>query len=265
MRDFFGNMGYNAAFWMVGLSRLFTLFGAVLSAFFQGFYTKGIIQPRHVFRQIVLMGVDSVGIICLVCAAVGMVLALQGGYQLDEFGATMYTGSLVSISVLRELGPLVAAIVITGRVGARVAAELGTMKVQEEVDALTTMGLNPIRYLVLPRCLAMVVILPCLTVLADVMGMLGGFLIGTLSMGINAFLYLKVSFDVLVLKDVLMGLFKSVLFALLIALISCDQGLAVEGGADGVGKSTTQAVVLSIIMIIVMDCVATAIFMFVFP
>jgi len=265
MRLFFGKVGETTATFFAGVSRLYALFAEVTGGIVASFYEKKVVRTPHVFRQIVLMGVDSLGIICLVGAAVGMVLALQAGYQLKEFGATLYTGSLVAVSITRELGPLVAAIVITGRVGARVAAELGTMKVQEEVDALATMGLNPVRYLVIPRCLALVIILPCLTVLADVMGMIGGFLIGTLGMGINTYLYVSVSFDALVFKDIYTGLVKSVIFAMLIALVSCHQGLSVTGGADGVGKSTTQAVVISIILVIVMDCVATAVFYYALP
>jgi len=265
VRLFFGKIGATTGLMFAGVSRLFGLFAEVMGGIFVSFYEKGVVQPRQVFRQIVLMGVDSIAIICLVCTAVGMVLALQAGYQLKEFGATLYTGSLVAVSVTRELGPLVTGIVITGRVGARVAAELGTMKVQEEVDALTTMGLNVVRYLVIPRFIALMIILPCLTVLGDIMGMVGGFLIGTLGMGINPHLYVSVSIDALVMKDFFTSIVKSVIFAFIIALISCHQGLSVSGGADGVGKSTTQAVVLSIILIIVMDCVATGVIYFALP
>jgi len=257
MRDFFGNMGYNAAFWMVGLSRLFTLFGAVLNAFIQGLYTKGIIQPRHVFRQIVLMGVDSVGIICLVCAAVGMVLALQGGYQLDEFGATMYTGSLVSISVLRELGPLVAAIVITGRVGARVAAELGTMAVSEEIDALTVMSIDPVRFLVMPRLVSLALVCPLLTIYVDVVGILGGGVVSHAVLGVDIQVYGRNAWDVLEMKDVYGGLFKSLLFGCLIASVGCGQGLRARNGAEGVGRNTMRSVVNSLIFILMFDYFVT--------
>ena len=212
-----------------------------------------------------ISGVDSLGIVSLVGFAVGMVLALQAAYQLKQFGAVLYTGSLVSVSLTRELGPLVAAIVISGRVGARIAAELGTMKVQEEIDALTTMGLNPIRYLVVPRCLALLVMLPCLTVITDVVGMIGGFVIGTFVVEINPYLYIAKNFEALVLKDIYTGLTKSFIFSLLIALVSCYQGLSVEGGAEGVGRATTQAVVISIVLIIIVDCLVTAIFYYALP
>ncbi len=265
MRDFFGSIGSAAAFLFAGVARLFGLFARVSStALFSGAAKK---TTRHnaVFHQMVLSGVDSLPIICLVGCSMGMVLALQGAYQLKQFGAVMYTGSLVSVSVARELGPLMAAIVIAGRIGARMAAEIGTMKVQEEVDALTTMGLDPIRFLVVPRCLALCFTLPCLVIVTDVVAMIGGFVIGVLSVGINPDLYIAKSFDALVLKDIYTGLAKSFLFAALIGLVSCHQGLSVEGGADEVGRATTQAVVTSIVLIIVVDCLATAVFYYALP
>ncbi|HXV28662.1 MAG TPA: ABC transporter permease [bacterium] len=265
MKALFGKVGETLFFVLIGVSQLFNLFITVLHALVLSFFKKRVIKREHLVHQMVLMGVDSLAIICLVGAAVGMVLALQAAYQLKQFGAVLYTGSLVSVSMARELGPLVAAIVISGRVGARIAAEIGTMKVQEEIDALSTMGLNPIRFLVVPRCVALMAMLPCLTVIADIMGMIGGFLIGTLGVGINPALYLAKNFDALVLKDVYSGLVKSVLFAVLTALVSCHQGLSVEGGAEGVGKATTQAVVISIVLIIVVDCLATAVFYYAVP
>jgi len=265
LKEFFGGVGQNLTEIFVGVSRLFGLFISVIRVFILSLFQKKVINFRHVLRQMVLMGVDSAGIICLVGGSVGMVLALQAAYQLKQFGAVLYTGSLVSVSMARELGPLVAAIVISGRVGARMAAELGTMTVQEEVDALTTMGLNPLRYLVAPRCLALMLVLPCLTIISDVMGMTGGFLVGTLGLHINPNLYLAKNFDALVVRDIYTGLIKSGIFAALIALVSCHQGLSVEGGAEGVGKATTQAVVISIILIIVVDCLATAVIYYAIP
>ena len=265
LRAFFGAIGETFSSIFAEISRLFELLARVLRVLFLSLVQKKTVKPQHVFQQMVSMGVESLGIICLLGASVGMVLALQAAYQLKQFGAVLYTGSLVSVSMSRELGPLVAGILISGRVGARMAAELGTMKVQEEIDALTTMGLNPVRYLVAPRCLSLIVVLPCLTVITDFMGMLGGFLIGTLGVNINPYMYLAKNFDALVLKDIYSGLFKSVFFAVLIALISCHEGLSVDGGADGVGKATTQAVVTSIILIVIFDCIITAIFYYAFP
>lgn len=265
LTEFFGSVGNSAFFVLVGIARLFSLFMAIIGVVASAFYQKKAVSKNAVLEHMVIMGVDSLPIICLVGASVGAVLALQAAYQLKMFGAMLYTGSLVSVSMTRELGPLIASIVISGRIGARMAAEIGTMKVQEEVDALTTMGISPIRFLVVPRCLALVIMLPCLAVMADVLGMAGGYLIGTVGLGINPDLFWAKTVDAMVLKDIYTGLSKSMIFAVLIALISCHEGLSVEGGADSVGKATTQAVVTSIVLIIVVDCLATAIFYYAFP
>lgn len=255
-------------------SHLFLLEVARLSRLVQAACYWGVVAPLAgkralrrgaLVRQLLFMGNESLPIVALVAASVGAVLALQAAYQLKQFGAIMYTGALVSVSMARELGPVITAIVIAGRVGAAVTAELGTMKVQEEVDALTTMGIPPVPYLVVPRILGIAVMLPCLTILADGIGMLGGYLIGTLGLGISPGLYLQKSFDALAAKDILTGLVKSGAFALLVGSIACTQGLSVGGGAEGVGRATTQSVVLSIISIIVADCLFTAIFYYVFP
>lgn len=265
LKDFFGRVGETLFFVLIGVNSLFSLLVSVCRSIVASFYQRKLIKPRSVFQQVVLMGLDSLPIICLVGASVGMVLALQGSYQLKQIGGVLYTGRLVSVSMTRELGPLVAAIVIAGRVGARIAAELGTMKVSEEVDALSTMGLNPISYLVAPRTISLMIALPCLTVFAIAMGMLGGLLIGVFALGINGYLYWDSNFDALVVADLYGGLFKSFVFALLVALVSCHQGLSVEGGAEGVGKATTAAVVISVVLIIVADCITTAVICYVLP
>ncbi|HNX69457.1 MAG TPA: ABC transporter permease [Candidatus Omnitrophota bacterium] len=265
MKEFAGKTGQTLFFVLAGVARLWELGAAVVGYTLSSFFKRKVIPRETFFRQMVLMGIDSTAIVSLVGGSVGTVLALQAAYSLKTFGAIMYTGSLVSVAMARELGPLIASIVICGRIGARMAAEIGTMMVQEEVDALTTMGINPIRYLVLPRCLALAIMLPCLTVIADLMGMLGGFAIGTTGLGINPYIYIAKSLDALVLKDVYTGLLKSFIFSILIALVSCHQGLSVSGGADAVGKATTQAVVISIVLIIVVDCVATAVIYYALP
>ncbi len=220
---------------------------------------------RHTFaRQLVFMGNESLPIVFLVSASVGAVLALQAAYQLRQFGAVLYTGALVSVSMARELGPLVTAVLIAGRVGASITAELGTMKVQEEIDALTTMGIPHVPFLIVPRILALSIMLPALTILGDAIGILGGYLVGTLCLGLDGHLFLEKSFDALISKDLLTGVAKSFVFAVLVGLIANFKGLAVEGGAEGVGRATTESVVLSIIAIIVSDCLMTALFYYVF-
>lgn len=217
-----------------------------------------------VFFQAVEMGVGSLGIVFLVSLFIGMVLALQSAYQLEKMGAVVYVGALVGVSVTREIGPLLTAIVVAGRVGAAITAELGTMKVSEEIDALETMGIHPVRFLIVPRMLALTAMLPCLTVFSDVFGIVGGYVVGTTHLGISPQLYLDTMFNSMVLKDLYTGLIKSVFFAMIIGLIACYQGIIVKGGAEGVGRSTTQSVVTSIVSILAADVIFTALFYFVF-
>ncbi|MSR77475.1 MAG: ABC transporter permease [Candidatus Omnitrophica bacterium] len=247
---------------------------ARLSELIRSFLYWGFLAPiegkkslrRELFaKQLVFIGNESLFIVCLVSASVGAVLALQAAYQLRQFGALLYTGSLVSVSMTRELGPVITAIVIAGRVGASITAELGTMKVQEEIDALITMGIPAAPFLVVPRIFGLVVMLPCLTILSYAVGMIGGYLVGVVGLHINSDLYLHGNFSALVPKDMWTGLAKSFVFSLIIGVIACYEGLSVKGGADGVGRATTQSVVLSIISIIVADGIFTAIFYYVFP
>jgi len=207
-------------------------------------------------------GVNSILIVCFVCFSMGMVLAMQSAYQLERLGATIYVAALVAVSMTREIGPVLTALVIAGRVGAAITAELSTMKVTEQIEALETLALNPVRYLVAPRFLALMVMLPCLVILGDVSGMIGGWFIGTSYLDLRSGLYVETTFDFLVKKDVLTGLLKGFVFSVIITMISCHRGLMTEGGAEGVGRSTTLAVVLSFIFIILADAILTAIFYF---
>ncbi len=222
------------------------------------------IKWEHVLQHMLFMGVRSTLIVVVVSGFMGMIISMQMAYILKKFEATLYTGSLVGVSFARELGPLLAAIVLSGRVGASIAAELGTMKVDEEIEALHVMGINPLRYLVSPRILAILIMLPCLTMLADVVGIVGGFVIGVCNLFIEPMLYVQKTFDALVLKDLFTGLIKSFFFAFIIGIIGCYQGLTVKGGAEGVGKGTQNAVVVSIVLVILADCFFTALFYFVF-
>jgi phospholipid/cholesterol/gamma-HCH transport system permease protein len=163
----------------------------------------------------------------------------------------------------RELGPVFTALIIAGRAGASISAELGTMKVTEQIDALQAMATDPIKYLVTPRLLALVTMLPLLTIYANFIGIFGGYLVAVWKLGITSSMYINSTFEALALKDVFSGLFKSVIFAFIICVVSCFQGLIAKGGAEGVGKATTVAVVLSFILIIAADCLFTAFFYFV--
>ncbi len=185
-------------------------------------------------------------------------MALQSAQQLRELGALDLVPNLVAISITRELAPLLAAIIVAGRFGSAIAAELGTMKVSQEIDALTVMGIDPVSFLVVPRLLALIVTLPCLTIFADVIGILGGGLVAGLVLGFGVSGFVSDAFAALTLEDVLSGVVKALAFGAVIGLVSCHQGLETRGGANEVGRSTTTAVVRSILLIIIADLFVTA-------
>lgn len=222
------------------------------------------IKRRQTFDQMEKIGVNSLPIVLLTSLFTGMVLALQSAYQMQRMSAEMYIASLVSLSITRELGPVLTALVIAGRVGASITAELGTMKVTEQIDALEALATNPVKYLVVPRFLALMLMLPLLTIYADIVGILGGYIIGVFKLGISSNMYWKMTYDPIIYKDIFTGLIKSVAFGIIIAIVACFQGLNTEGGAEGVGRATTLAVVVSFIMIIAADCFFTALFYFTF-
>jgi phospholipid/cholesterol/gamma-HCH transport system permease protein len=204
-------------------------------------------------------GVRSLPIVLLIGCLAGIILSLETARQLQRFGQVHLVAGLVALSMARSLGPLLTAIVVTGRVGAAYTAELGTMKVSEEILALEIMAVNPVGYLVAPRFLALVCMLPCLTIFADVMGLVGGYLIGTTIWHISAGQYINTTLVWLLLPDICAGLLKSVVFAVIIGLVGCYRALVVEGGAEGVGQATMVSVVTTIVLIIVADGVFTAI------
>lgn len=205
-------------------------------------------------------GADAVPIVILINFLVGFVMAFQGAVQLKQFGANIFVADLVGLSICRELGPLMTAIILCGRSGAAFAAEIGSMKVSEEIDALRTMGFGPMRFLVLPRTLALVFVLPVLTLLGDAVGILGGLVVGLLSLDLTVVGYAHETMKALTMWDVFSGVIKSVVFALVIALISCQQGLATTGGAEGVGRRTTSSVVSILFALILVDATFTLIF-----
>ena len=227
-----------------------------------GPFKKKFVKSEGIFSQMVFAGVDSFIIAFFVAFFTGIVIAMQSAYQLSRFGANIFVAPMVSVGIARELGPVLTALVVAGRVGAAIAAELGTMKVTEQIEALETMALNPVRFLVVPRFLALLVMLPCLTVMADMIGIFGGFLVGVFNLHLDPYRYITFSFQFMSWKDVWTGLVKSVVFGITIAMIGCYMGLRTKGGAEGVGKSTTLSVVTSFILIILFDCVLTGIFYF---
>ncbi len=198
-------------------------------------------------------GVDALPIVCLISFLLGLIMAFMSSVQLKQFGANIYVASLVSLAMVRELGPIMTAIIVAGRSGSSFAAEIGTMKISEEVDALFTMGFDPTRFLVLPKLIAAVVVVPLLTLFSDLFAITGGLLVGVSMLDLTASSYLAQTIKTLSGFDFYIGLIKSAVFAMLIAWIGCLRGFQVRGGAASVGQATTSAVVSSIFLIILTD------------
>jgi phospholipid/cholesterol/gamma-HCH transport system permease protein len=216
-------------------------------------------------HQAMAVGVQALPVVSLISFFVGMILALQGAYELRRLGALHLVAAAVALSMTRELGPLMTAVVVIGRSGSAFAAEIGTMKVNEEIDALETMALEPVHFLVAPKLAAMLVMMPCLTTWADFMGIVGGGLFGVTSAGFTWHTYFEATLDALVRRDILTGLVKSLMFAVVITAVGCQEGFKTGLGSEEVGKSTTSAVVKSIFLVIVVDLVFTSIFYFTAP
>jgi phospholipid/cholesterol/gamma-HCH transport system permease protein len=234
---------------------------AVYYSFVAPFRGKPVRFQRAV-SQAMDVGIRALPILSLITFFIGLILALQSAYELRRFGAIYYVAAAVAISMSRELGPLITAIVVIGRSGSAFAAEIATMKVTEEIDALETMAISPINFLVTPKLLAMMVMLPCLTIWANAMGILGGSLFGVAKADFTFARYVQASIDSLFLPDIVTGLIKSFMFGITITAVGCLEGLSTSGGAEQVGCSTTRAVVMSILMVILVDLVFTTLFFF---
>jgi len=208
------------------------------------------------------IGPGSFLISALVGFFVGMIIALQMAYQMVQLSAELYIPNVIAVALTRELTPVLTALIVAGRIGAGIAAEIGSMVVTEQVDALKAFAVNPIKYLVVPRFLGLILMLPVLTIMSDIIGIWGGYVICVFKLHISHEMFWKMTFRALTMKDILTGLIKTIFFGAIIAIVGCHQGLNVKGGADGVGKSTTTAVVRSFILIIMMDCFITFVFYF---
>jgi phospholipid/cholesterol/gamma-HCH transport system permease protein len=205
-------------------------------------------------------GVDALPIITLIMFLVGFVMGYQSARQLERFGANIYVADLVTLAITRELGPLMTAIIVAGRSGAAFAAEISTMKVGDEIDALRTIGLRPVAWLVVPRMAALVLVVPILVLVADVVGVLGGLLVAVVSLDVSMASYLIETERTLDAWDVGQGLIKSVPFAIAIALIACQQGFSASGGAESVGRRTTTTVVMNLFCLVLLDATFTLMF-----
>ncbi len=215
---------------------------------------------RAWFRQAEQIGVRSLGVAGITTVFTGMVLALQTAYSLPSLGIKYYIGAVVSKSLVRELGPVLTALIVGGRIGAGMTAEIGTMKVTEQIDALRSMAADPVKKLVVPKLVATLVMLPALTMIGDALGILGGLFVARVQLGLPSGLYLNDVFDSLTLSDVFSGLGKAFFFGYFVAIVGCYNGLTTEGGADGVGRATTNTVVLSAILVLVSDFFLTKFF-----
>jgi phospholipid/cholesterol/gamma-HCH transport system permease protein len=216
---------------------------------------------RTLLVQLDQVGVRSTSIVVITALFIGMVLALQTAYSLQEFGGKLFIGRVVSLSLIRELAPVLMALMVGGRVGSGMAAEIGTMKVTEQIDAMRALATDPVRKLVVPRVLATTMMLPLLTVIASVVGIFGGLLIARFTLNLSANFYIRSVITTVRYNDIASGVGKTFFFGFFIALIACYNGLRTTGGADGVGRATTATVVTGAISVLVMDFFLTKLFM----
>jgi phospholipid/cholesterol/gamma-HCH transport system permease protein len=225
---------------------------------------RGPLERPLLMAQFDQIGVRSLSIVIITSAFIGMVLALQTAYALQDFGGKLFVGMIVSLSLVRELAPVLMSLMVGGRVGAGMTAELGTMKVTEQIDALRALATNPVRKLVVPRVMATTLIFPLLTVISICLGILGGMLIAVTSLDLTANYYLRSVIETVKYNDLASGIFKTVFFGFAISLIACYNGLQTSGGADGVGRATTATVVTGAITVLIMDFFLTKLFLLLF-
>jgi phospholipid/cholesterol/gamma-HCH transport system permease protein len=227
-----------------------------------------LIHPRSIRWEDLLFymkraGVEGLPIVGLINFLLGLIIAFMSSLQLKQFGANIYVAQLVGVAMVTELGPIMTAIIVAGRSGSAFAAEIGTMKVNEEVDALVSMGFDPTRFLAIPKVLAAMLVVPVLTLYADFFGVVGGLVVGVLGLDLTVYTYVQETMKVISIMDIVKSLIKSVVFAVLIAGIGCQRGFQVRGGAEAVGASTTSAVVAAIFLIIVMDSAFAILFTYI--
>ncbi|WP_157231043.1 MlaE family lipid ABC transporter permease subunit [Kiloniella laminariae] len=241
-------------------SELIAFLGLVITASLRQIRHPGRIRFTSLIAQMEQAGLHALPIVGLISFLIGVVLAFQGSDQLERFGAQIFTINLVAVGVLREMGILLTAIIVAGRSGSAFTAQIGTMKVNEEIDAMRTIGLDPIETLVLPRIFGLVLVLPLLTFYADIMGLIGGAAMTMVTLDLSLFQYLRHLQDAAKLGDFLVGMIKAPIFAFIIALIGCHEGLQVSRSAESVGRQTTRSVVEASFLIIVLDAMLSILF-----
>jgi phospholipid/cholesterol/gamma-HCH transport system permease protein len=246
---------------VVGRARdLLVFLGELVLSFGRLFRGKATYLRSDLVQYVQEAGAEALPIVSLICFLIGMIFAFVGVMQLENFGAGIYTADLVAVAMVREMAPIMTAIIMAGRTGAAYAAQIGTMKVNEEVDALTTLGMDPMDFLVTPRVIALIVMLPMLSLYGSLMGILGGTFVGLSMLDVSLVQYASQTVNSVGLNSLLGGLFKSVVYGSLVAIAGCQQGLACGNSAMAVGQSTTRAVVMSIVLIVVSASILTVIY-----
>lgn len=246
-------LGEAARRFFADMVQVTTFLGELLRALAHAFLHPRSVRWEDVASYMKRAGMDGLPIVSLISFLLGLILAFMSSLQLKQFGANVYVAPLLAIAVVKELGPIMTAILVAGRSGSAFAAEIGTMKVNEEVDALITMGFDPIHFLAVPKVLAAMIVVPLLTLYADLFGIAGGLVVGVLGLDLTAYTYLQDTRASLTITDIIPSLIKAGVFALLIAGIGCQRGFQVRGGAEAVGTATTSAVVAALFLIIVTD------------
>ena len=236
------------------IGKIILLFVSVLTWMFRPPF-----KLRNIFKQMEFVGVKSIFVVVLTGTFTGMVMALQGYHGFRMFSAESLVGGTVALGMTRELGPVLTSLMVTARAGSAMAAELGTMRVTEQIDALSVMAANPVKHLIVPRVIAGVLMTPLLTVVSDFTGILGGYFVGVHILGINSGIFIKNITRLVDLNDIYNGLAKAACFGLILSLVGCYKGFNTYGGAEGVGRATTEAVVLASIAILISDYFLTAI------
>jgi phospholipid/cholesterol/gamma-HCH transport system permease protein len=257
MNRFYGALDHLGRAVLAGveeMGKIILLFISVL-----GWMFRPPLKLHNIFKQMEFVGVKSIFVVVLTGTFTGMVMALQGYYGFRMFSAESLVGSTVALGMTRELGPVLTSLMVTARAGSAMAAELGTMRVTEQIDALYVMAANPVKHLIVPRVIAGVLMVPMLTVVSDFLGILGGYFVGVHILNINSGVFIKNITRIVELNDIYNGLVKAACFGLILSLIGCYKGFNTYGGAEGVGRATTEAVVLASITILISDYFLTAI------
>ncbi len=260
MLKIFGYLGRTFIVFLQDLSSLYYLFTETVRQTFVVLKDRKKLRQANVLIHVDEIGAQSLMLVLTVSALLGIALTVLISFQLKEIGALGYIPGFVAVAIFREMGPLITAMIVAARIGAAFTARIGTMQVSEEILALETMAVNPVRLLIVQRFIGLLIALPALTVLGSFTAVFGGFIFGSGRLGIRPDTYLRETVDVLMSRDIYSGVVKAVVFAVVIVLISCYRGLAVEGGAEDVGKATMRSVVSSMLAIIVLDTVMTTAF-----